>query len=103
MGLYMGQNIQLLGSKKNPILRIEFLATEMMDDYQHDSALDVLRNVMSGYRGVPGYWIQPWDVSYYGKYFSYSGPSMIAAYDKFIEASEQILTEYFIEQLQEVL
>ena len=80
-----------MGSKKNPILRIEFLATDMADDYEHDSALGVLKNVMSGYRGVPGYWIQPWSASYYGKYFSYSGPSMIAAYDKFIELRDKQL------------
>ena len=69
MGLYFGQNI----TKTDYSLTIEFLGTDMPQDYQHDSAYDVLQNVMSGFRGIPKYWLKTWSGEYNGSIFSYVG------------------------------
>lgn len=88
--LHSGQNIELVGNKRDPIIKIDFLATDMPQDYQHDSAYDVLHNVMGGFRGVPGYWIQPWTASYSGNTFSYSGGNMERAFETYVENAPEI-------------
>lgn len=103
MGLYDGQNITLHGTRTRPIISIDFLATGMANDYQHHSAIEVLENVMSGQRGVPPFWVNSWDASYSGKYFSYPGGTMKDAYELFVDQSKDIIVDMVSPKIQEAL
>ena len=81
-------------------LIIGFHASTMPDDYQRDSAYDVLMNVMSGFRGVPGYWIRPWSGTYVGELFSYSG-TMERAFQLYGSQIERIVTDRTLNDLRD--
>ena len=98
INLYRGSQIRRKGKgTKNPSLIIEFSGEDMEDDYQYDSADFVLQNVMAGYRGIPGYWIESWGGTYDGKYFQYSGTPE-RAFDIFNEQYNNIMMPIFFEK-----
>lgn len=80
MGLYSANRICATTTG----IRIFITGETMMDDYEHDSADDVLENVMSGIRGIPEYWHIYWYVKYEGTYHSYSGGNMHDAFNVFV-------------------
>lgn len=77
--LYRGNRIRLAYNN----LYIEFSGGKMRGGYEYDNRQDVLKQVMGGFRGVPGRWIEPWSGSYYGKYFSVSDVSIDRAFEIF--------------------
>ena len=87
------QFIKKRGVKK-PSLTISFSASDMEDDYQYNSAQEVLGQTMGGVRGVPPYWWMTWTGSYYGRHFSYSG-YMQGAFDTFENRFDDIVEAIF--------
>ena len=80
--LYRGQQFMLTPGFI-PQLTIDF-SGEDMENYQHNSADEVLSMVMRGIRGVPskGWW-STWKGSYNGKYFSVNGVDVVTAFNLF--------------------
>jgi len=65
-----------------------------MEGYKKDSSEFVLNNVLEGYRGIPGYWLQEWVGTYEGKYFSYTG-TIRKAFEYF---NEYVVPEVVIQE-----
>lgn len=70
--LYYGKRFKIHRGKF-PYFEINLDASQMANDYQHDSATQVLENVINGIRGVPPYWVEPWYGTYKSRYFYYQG------------------------------
>ena len=71
INLYRANDIRVINGKSF-ILDINSRDMEYKN-YKKDTPNFVLDNVLEGYRGVPGYWLQEWVGTYKGKYFSYTG------------------------------
>lgn len=79
----------------SPYFEINYNGTDMADDYQHNSADQVLMQVAVGIRGVPPYWSQLWHGTYNSRYFHYTG-SLMDAYDYFLANYEEIMYPVFM-------
>ena len=75
--LYYGKNFKIHRGK-NPYFELGIYDSKMADDYQYDSAIDVLTQIMAGANVITGakgemVWFRSWRGTYKSKYFQYSG------------------------------
>lgn len=92
--LYYGKNFKIHRGK-SPYFELLLDTSKMADDYQHDSASEVLENVLNGIRGVPPYWVQDWSGEYKSRYYEFSGtPS--DAFSDFIDNYEDMMYPVFM-------
>ena len=80
---------------KNPYFELNIDTNLMADDYQHDSAAQVIQNVMNGIRGVPPYWIMPWSGTYSSRWFYYQGEPA-KAFAEFINRYPEMMRPVFL-------
>lgn len=95
--LYYG-NQNKIHRGKDPYWEIIYDGSEMADDYQHDSADEVIENVVIGNRGVPPFWQETWSNKknpYKSRYFQYTG-TLLDAYYKFQKDYKKIMEPVFM-------
>jgi len=92
--LYYGNQMKIHRGQ-NPYFEINFDSSRMADDYRHDSAEDVLTEVIYGIRGVPPYWTRPWQGKYKSRYFNFSG-TMHDAFKTYIDTYEDRMVPVFM-------
>ena len=92
--LYYGKDFKIHRGKF-PWFELNINSNRMANDYQHDSADQVLQNVMNGIRGVPPYWFQPWRGTYTSRYFYYQGEPA-RAFRTFIDNYEEMMYPVFM-------
>jgi len=87
--------------KKNPWFELNISTERMADDYQRDSAAQVIQNVMNGIRGVPPYWFVPWSGEFSSRYFAYKGEPA-QAFRTFIEHYEEMMRPIFMRRFKKL-
>ena len=86
---------------KDPYFEININTARMADDYQHNSAAQVVQNVMNGIRGVPPYWFVPWQGTYNSRYFYYQGEPA-KAFDEFMYRLPEMATPVFLRRWRKI-
>lgn len=92
--LYYGKRFKIHRGK-HPYFEINIDSSRMANDYQRDSASQVLQNVLNGIRGVPPYWFEPWVGNYKSRYFEYQGDPA-KAFATFLDNYEDMMYPVFM-------
>lgn len=98
--LFYGKNFKIHRGK-DPYFEINIDAHRMANDYQHDSATQVLENVMHGIRGVPPYWVESWSGSYKSRYLDYEGEPA-EAFEEFLNSYEKKAEPVFLRRYRKI-
>lgn len=99
--LYYANNFKIHRGK-DPYFEIFFSSSRMADDYQHDSAMQVVQNVMDGIRGVPPYWVRDWRGSYKSRYFKCENVTPTEAFDIFMKELPDMATPVFLRRWHKI-
>lgn len=93
--LYYAKNFKIHRGK-DPYFELYIEAnSRMADDYQHDSADQVIQNVMDGIRGVPPYWVRSWSGTYSSRWFQFEG-TPTDAFRTFLDNYEDMMYPVFM-------
>lgn len=90
-------------TKTGCCVNLDFDGTRMdQDAHEHDDSTTVLIGIMAGVRGVIPYWYEYWTPTYTNAFFSYTGRSMVEAYEQFVMAAEQYAAEVMQEAIENI-